>query len=532
MEQYSLKRTKIIKLAVIALLPILLYLRHPNQILHPQFWVEGSYIYGYSNKMPLFEYLFSPLYGYLMIPQRLIVVLFTPLVAIEYHPRICVAVSVLITLLIPIYFIRTPSRLPVPIFFALAIFLSPLEGAEIFNKLLYLMWVLPISLLFLLFRDDKLTKNSILLMDICWIVSAGLSGPLVLLFVPAFIFVCILRGSKYFFIVTSVVCLCAIAQILYLIGYPQSVSNQSMALLDIQKLFDSLTVYVFPQYFVPKVALAPTMATIFTLLFFSSLYFLNKKHRREAYILFILLFSFLIPAMIKLAPFFHYISGSRYLYFPYLCITFYLLFMIQKGGRTLKLIAIPCLFAAFIFHLPYFQLNSTDYKWKEHLSYAKANHCKARIPIPYTGKEGVAWTYEHEELPRNFKKATCNNRHISDWLGGTSEKITLLGSEKSTLSTKLNKAVFSLKGIQVSPDDTLVDFSLSVKVERAYQHQIGIKFYNDQNKVIKEVSDRLDISAKPSFVAKIPQGTKYLRPYLRLGSKNTIEVSDVRILIL
>lgn len=514
--------------AFLGIVLLLMYLRHPGQFIHPQFWVEGSYIYSYAFKGPILDYLFAPIYGYLMIPERLIVLIFTPFLPIEYHPLVCDYVSILLILLMLWYFISTPSRLTHRSIFALTVFISPLDGAEVFNKLLYLMWLLPLSLLFILFRDCTGISKKVFVIDIFWIVVAGLSGPLVIVFVPAYIFIAALKRHKYFYTVCGFVLLLALVQCYYLVGDPKSAVSQSFTLLHLMDILNSLLSFVVPQFFIPEVAIHWSLGLVLLIAIFSSSYLIKKEGLIELFLMLTIFFSFILSSLIKLYPYSHYISGSRYLYFPYLALTFYFLLIILQRNGSAALILAPMLAFVFYSHMKLFQLESLDYKWSEHIQYAKDHLCKLRVPVPYQGLEGVAWAFDYG----NNEDSVCQNKDTSQWLGGKSEKIQVLNSGDVLARSALKRAVFSMNSINVEEGETFVNFSLKFKATYPYEHKIGIKYFDSNNKVIKTVYDRLDISSWPIFVSYIPKEAKYFRPFVRLNAREVVEISDVSILVL
>jgi hypothetical protein len=507
---------------------LLMYFRHPGQFIHPQFWVEGSYIYSYAYKGPILEYLIAPLYGYLMIPERLIVLIFTPLVPIEYHPHICVYVTLFLTMGMFLYFLHTPSRLPKIFLFVFAVFLSSSDGGEVFNKLLYLMWMLPLSLLFILFRDSSAVSRRVLIMDIIWIILAGLSGPLVVVFVPAYLLVAYFRRDRYFYIVSCTVLFLAMLQSLYLVGDPKSAVSQSFNLFNLVDIFKSLFVIVVPQYFLPKVVLSEFYGLILLMAICCSIFLINKKYRVDAFLLLIVFFSFIVSSLIKLYPNFHYIYGSRYLFYPYLSLTFYFLIIILRGSRKISLVFSPILIFVVYSHANLYQWDSLDYKWSEHIRYSKKHNCKVRVPIPYQGLEGVAWDFNYG----NDNSQVCSSKSISNWLGGNSEKIEVLSESSIRASSKLKQSVFSLDKILVGNGESFVNFSLKFKSDFPYKHKIGIKYFDANDQVIKTVDERLDISVWPIFVSYIPKEAKYFRPFVKLNARETVEISDVSVLVL
>lgn len=507
---------------------LLMYLRHPGQFIHPQFWVEGSYIYSYAYKGPVLEYLLAPIYGYLMIPERLIVLIFTPFFPIEYHPYVCDYMAILLTLLMLWYFLNTPSRLSQRCLFVITVFLSPLDGAEVFNKLLYLMWLLPLSFLFILFRDNIVISKKVLVLDIFWIIVAGLSGPLVIVFVPAYLLIAILRRQRYFYIVCGAVLMLALIQCLYLVGDPKSAVSQSFTLFNLTDILNSLLSFVIPQFFIPNVAIHWSLGLVLLIAILSSSYLIKREGWSETFLMLIIFFSFILSSLIKLYPYSHYISGSRYLYYPYLALTFYFLLIVMKRKGNTALIFVPMLACVFYSHINLFQMDSLDYKWSEHIRYSKDHGCKVRVPIPYQGMEGVAWDFSYGDDNARL----CSSKEVSNWLGGNAEKIEVISQSSISASSKLKQSVFSLDKILVQNGESFVNFSLRFKSNFPYKHKIGIKYFDSKDEVIKVVSERLDISVWPIFVSYIPKEAKYFRPFVKLNAREAVEISDVSVLVL
>jgi len=103
---------------------------------------------------------------------------------------------------------------------------------------------------------------------------------------------------------------------------------------------------------------------------------------------------------------------------------------------------------------------------------------------------------------------------------------------KITASSTAKESVFSLERVEIKSSDTFVNFSALINANHTYKHQIGLKFFDEHDNIIKEVHDRLDISVLPVFVSYIPKGAKYFRPYIRLNFKEIVEISHVAILVL
>ncbi|MDD2943351.1 MAG: hypothetical protein PHC51_10350 [bacterium] len=512
-------------LLITALCTAIIFLRHPGQFLHPQFWVEGSYIYLFSST----ENLLINLYGYLCLVQKIIVLLLCPLTPAEFHPAVCVAATVLLLALTIYYFQRTPSRLPFFGLFALGLVLSPLYGSEVYAKMLYLMWTLPLAVFLLLFRDDQAIKYRTAIFDAFWIILAGLSGPIILVLLPALLYVTALKRSKYYFAMSAVALLCGAVQVVYLSYQPQSaVSETRSSAMLLDAFFTFFTNYP-PQYMLPgwiaDYQIGMLCFGVLLILVFS----LDKTRRIEASVLGVVLMSTAIPPILKLFPNAEQllnpvISGSsRYFFYPFLAITFFLLLVALKGKPWGRIAAVVILVISFANNLPGFQTSSFNGRWADHVRMARSKNCNARIPIPSAGVEGASWTLESDRE----NTAICSDQDISRWIGGEHGSV----NGKMRFSTTSDNMIFASQRAVKVHDKSFVSFAAVVEFSKPTNIQMGINFFNKRNELIKSASSPLYHSILVTFSADIPKETAYLWPFFQLTSPGDVDVSKPSIVM-
>ena len=534
-ERQSAKSRKelVFRAVSLALLfTFIVFLRHPGQFLHPQFWTEGSLLYSYSLVTPKFQFLFQELTGYLLLPQRAIVVLVTTFFPAALHPAVCVALSVALLVSLLCYFSLTPSRLPSAPLFAIGVLLSPLYGAEVYAKLLYLMWVLPLAYFFILFRDSDRLAPRLWIADAFCLVAAGLSGPLVLLFVPAMLCVTLIRRSMYFVYMLATTLFTAAVQLYYLSNYPSSAVRSCFSPDLLQKTVAALFSVYLPKYFAANWLPSPWIGAAFFLLLLLAVLVSRREAGKDCAVLCVLFFSTAIPPLLKLYPNAVWLldpidsGSSRYLFFPNLAITFLLLLLVCKSKPRIRVAASLALVVACLVHLPGFQAVSLDYQWAQHLRLAASRNCSARVPVPYTGGEGITWLYKTGPTAAE----TCTDVTLRDWAGGASEQVTALGAGKLSLQTRAAKGIISVPPVLLQREQTFVNFSLILE-SKGTRPKLGIKFYDAADQSLKDVSDLIYHSVETSVVAEVPQGGVSFRPYVQIKRYSKVEISDASVLI-
>lgn len=513
-----------------------MFVRHPDQFFHPQFWVEGANIYSSASWGNLFE----PTAGYLCFIEKLIIniIISIPFLSREFHPEVAFYSTIIITGVVLLYFQLTPSRLPKISFFALAIVLSPHYGSEVFAKFLYLIWILPLSMFFLLFRDSKNLSWKIIYTDILLLIIAGLSGPLVILLLPALLFVTMVYRNNYFYKLSFVGIVCSIIQGSYLKNASSNALSPAVSFQSFTQIFETLITNFIPQYLFPGNVVGLSTGLFFLAIFSSLVFFLKIKLRFEAIILAIVFLSTSIPPIFKYYPDSALVlnlvtsGGARYFFYPFLSITFYLFLVIISANVPGRLIAIAIFSIAFYSNLPSFQASSFDFKWKQHLEYANLKDCNARIPIPFDGKEGFAWVYESNIKNRN----SCTDYNLSNWVDKRGKTKAIYESQKIILTNRRSRAVFIPENQINTNDKTFANFTVKILVGKKDNIKVGFIFLDSSGKEIKITANRVqnvDFPALYSYSVNIPKGTFQLKPYIHLiNNLSRVEISETSLLLL
>jgi len=163
----------VLKLALLVLFALaVLFLRRPDQFLHPYIWVEGG---GFT--LPAYvargwATLFEPLAGYLLVTSKLLDLLGFQ-ISILYAPQIAATLAMLFTCAVVVAIAFSPTYLRAPILCAAAVLLVP-SDPEVFGVASYAFWWAGILLFLAVLweRDHQWLRHA-------YIVIGGLSSPII-----------------------------------------------------------------------------------------------------------------------------------------------------------------------------------------------------------------------------------------------------------------------------------------------------------------------------------------------------------------
>ncbi len=515
---------------------ILIFLRHPSQFIHPQIWAEAADIYSYASWSSLFD----ATTGYLCFSEKLLIniIIAIPFFSIESHPEVIFYATIILTCFIILYFQLTPSRLKQTGLFCLAIILSPHYGSEVFAKFLYLIWILPLSIFFLLFRDSKNLSRRVIYTDILLLVIAGLSGPVVLLLLPALLFTTMLHRNHYYYKLSIVAIICSTIQLLYLKNNPKDAIAPNLSIESFSQILEISISNFIPQYLLPGEVTGMGLGLVYLITFSCLVFSLKKKLKSEAIILAIVFISTSIPPILKFHPYSGLLlnpvtsGSSRYFFYPFLSITFYLLLVIINANLLGRILATSIISIALYNNAPGYQVSSFNFKWKPHIRYARHHNCNARIPVPLNGEEGLAWTYQSN----SSNKFICSDYNLSNWTDREKKAKSLKTGKKNILINDKNRAVFIPKKIIASNNKTFANFSLKILTRQKENIKAGFIFLDSNKKEIKVTANKIPYNsslALYNFSAKIPKDTRSLKPYIHMISNSSyVEISEVSLLLL
>ena len=482
---------------------LLSLLRHPGQFKHPQFWVEDSYLFFYSRNGSL-SFLLEPVAGYLLLPQKLLALGFQ-FFAIDAQPLLYFITAILGLVAVVWSICVIPSRLPYSCLFAFAILLTP-SGGEVYGKFLYLLWIIPLSALFLLFRDPSTKTILTLVFDVLIVLVAGLSGPLLLVLSPLFLFSYLRDRSLYNLsllatvITTSAIQLCVIGQH----RIPElALSTISHGLIEV--FFQTF----LGKYLTPTAAVSPILGLMIFSILILIVVDLKPESRFDGLLW---LYACLLTAGAAIADKHQLISslnpintGARYFYIPYISLSCFLLLALIRANRIGQAVSAIALSLSLFNSLSHFQTNSIDYHWSDHRKHELAMNCSIRYPIPFHGQEGEAWSLRITTGP------LCSDYSFSNWKSLGDARIQQIATDEIDVRT-VGAAAGVVSTFVVEPSKSFAAFS--TELTRTVPTLLGLSFIDEHRKKISDLSMFAGASELQHLVALIPVGTKFIYVYV------------------
>lgn len=178
-------RAFLLRLAYLLAIMGVFVARIPDALLRPQFWAEDGKVFFHDAYCLGTAAVFKPYNGYHNLVQRMTALAagsFAPL----HAPALYLTVAIALTALV-LWLILSP-RLPLPFkpFLALMVVLSP-HGSEVYATLTNINWLLPLGALAIVMMPPD-SRTAILAGELLYLLLACLSGPVVLLLLPAVLF--------------------------------------------------------------------------------------------------------------------------------------------------------------------------------------------------------------------------------------------------------------------------------------------------------------------------------------------------------
>lgn len=315
----------------------IIFLRRPDQFLSPFLWQEDSFFILKDYIDAGFSSLLYPVQGYLILSSK-VINLISYKISFYYYPELSVVLSISIMLLVFLAIWFSPTVLNYKWLCAMLIFFQPFNP-ETFSVALYSFWWVGILLILALLweNNEKLygLKNF-------YIIISGLSSPLVVGFVPIFILrFFFFRGRKETLSLCLVLFLSLIQ--LYLIVTTSESGVNGGNLKEILSSADTILTKFFGLYLTnSNYAFLASLVLFFYFLVFAFLY------RRDKYLY---IYALVLACVIFMSVFrvpFEIIdpvtSGPRYFFYPFILITWSLLYSCGKSNYILKCIGLTLVF--------------------------------------------------------------------------------------------------------------------------------------------------------------------------------------------
>lgn len=181
-----------IRLAFVALSALVVYARAPILFHHPRFWAEEAVVYfRWAWEHPWLSALMTPHNGYLSLFNNIAVVLAANLVPLERAPLVSTLAAFLAQLapIVIILFGRIPllAGFPRQAVATLVILFTP-PSAEVWLNTINSQFYLALATCLLLLEDGQVRDRAGCILRRCFLVLAGLTGPVPCLLAPPAIY--------------------------------------------------------------------------------------------------------------------------------------------------------------------------------------------------------------------------------------------------------------------------------------------------------------------------------------------------------
>lgn len=378
---------------VLLLCLIILFYREPDGFLNPQFWAEDGVIFFTQNLTFGLSAFWEPYAGYLHLTPRIIAYLcgFFP---ISWIPTLYNFSFVILILFVISYLFNPRIALPFKPLLAISIVLIPYDG-EILISITNLQWFLAV-LLILLVIQEKPKTNYQLFLDIFLIITIGLTGPFIVLFLPLFIFrilyICRSYYSGYILLLTLLLMLIQS----YFIWTGEKLMSDGNASYNLQALEQILALRFSGVLFFGKdISLALNIHFLvgITVILILGLFLLaNLEPLPQRIPILVFLLSGIITILACFYKFRHNLAiliqidnGARYFYLFHLLTVWSMIIYLHSSKKTIRLLASALLIMVLLAKLTHFQVTPLiDYHWKQYSNQIESGE-NIKIPINPSG---------------------------------------------------------------------------------------------------------------------------------------------------
>lgn len=381
---------------------LLLFLRRPDQLIHPDVWVEDGIVYIPESLSYGFWAIFRPMNGYLSLIPRLInlVSLQFPL---EWYPVIGTLLGTCFNIVTFFCIVLFPTVLRARTVCALAIFLIPVD-AEVYILPSYTFWFCSILLiLVLLWEPERKEKRSFPLRFFV-LVTSGLSSPFIVFLIPVMFLRFLIIRSRNELVIFFTAAGIALIHLLTVF-----MNSRPIALFkDIHDPLFLKTVLIkyFGYYLVSNLEskLALNLACLlFSYLLFLVLFFMGDRRRFDSMesasnkillLLYLLLPLAIISSLARVTVFavHPFLDGPRYFFLPYIIISFILVnpLILNRGFQVAGL---SILLVAFLNSTSHFTRLQDSLDWGSSVKQYRLKE-EAIFLVHYNGNINDLWSFK------------------------------------------------------------------------------------------------------------------------------------------
>ena len=381
--------------AVCAVLVLILLLRRPEMMLHPELWAEDGRIFFVQADTEGARALVTPYSGYHHFLLRVIAAAAAGLNA-RWVPVAYIAANLATVVLIAIGLFSHRLDLPHPAACALAIGLLPHTG-EVIGNLTNLQWLSALGLVWLLIaQEPSNTRQRIT--DMFLAVITGLTGTFSILLTPLFVWRAWQRKTRDSILLANVVAITGALQLLtFLDSAHESISGTPPTLESIVCLtgFRLAASLLLPMKYAPRLprAVLDCVGVVSVGLLIATAVWKGKRRNTRG-LLAALIVLLIAAAIFRSHAHFRALAnisfGDRYFFLPKLLVIWLLLSVFCARGFVGWAAAVGCALALIAALVDWHYEPLTDHHWPEYARRIEAGEAVRGIPL---NPKGV--TFDH-----------------------------------------------------------------------------------------------------------------------------------------
>jgi hypothetical protein len=362
-----------------------LFLRRPDQFLHPYIWVEDGFYILHSYLDQDIGILFRQMSGYLVFASEIISYLSFK-TALLWTPQIELTLVVILTSLIVLAIAFSPTHLQYRPLCAIATLLIPVNP-EVYAVGWYGFWWAGLLLLLV----PVWTAGSRQYLRWFYIVFGGLSSPLIVPVTMALGLRLVVERSRSELIATLLALAVCAAQIFTLITSNGLVNTPPMSLAMIRLAVDKFAGFFFLGQFTYSNDLLPGFGFV-VLAVLAVAAFASKAARDRYFLLLAFLYAAICGSVALRGPvadFHPIVAGPRYFFYPYILLTWIGIWIAARSNWGVRSALAAAFLFAFVSAARQMSERHVPIDWRANME-ACARSTSYKLPVHWDGSaEGI-----------------------------------------------------------------------------------------------------------------------------------------------
>lgn len=327
--------------------------------------------------------IFVPVQGYIVLPTKMINITST-LISFYYYPEVSYTLTIIFTLSVIVAIAFSPTELRWRWLCAVLTLLIPTDPEAFGVSLMAFWWGGILAILALLWNRSGKWRG----LQVAYVVFGGFSAPVIVGLTPLFWLRALLERRRADALVAGLATGVAVVQTILVLGHPSTATSNPLKIADVfvfvEKYFGYFTVYSFADW-------PYTLAAAVVMLGLLAYGCWIALFRREFYFLIAVLTIFALAGLSSLrqtpAITHPILAGPRYYFYPYIVLSWALVWMIVLAKPPIKPVVMAAIALALANATGHFARYHQHLDWRAHLDRCLRNEEPGtqRIPIHFAG---------------------------------------------------------------------------------------------------------------------------------------------------